>query len=159
MNCRARSLMRRRQGGSMAVEAAIIISLILAPIIFIVCALGKFFWYYTAVQKSIHDGALYLSAAPFSEIRNQSAQRFATDIINTEISALDSSLSVQIFTNCGYCYSQVSFAMAYVGCTDTTVPDAVQTVVMVTFFDSLNSDLFPNGFQFTLNATMAYGGR
>jgi Flp pilus assembly protein TadG len=80
------SATRKRQAGSVVVEAAFCLTFVLVPLFYFTFAFGKYYWYYTAAQKAVHDAALYMATAPLSEIKSQGAEDLALDIMSQETS-------------------------------------------------------------------------
>jgi Flp pilus assembly protein TadG len=79
----------RRQDGSVAVEAALIISLILVPMVAFILLFGRYFWYYSIAQKAAHDATMYLANAPIGDIRSYAAKTLADNIMNAELADMD----------------------------------------------------------------------
>lgn len=79
----------KRQRGSAAVEAALIIPLILVPLLAFVLFLGRYFWYYTVAQKAVHDGALAMATSSPADIKSNAASGLALQIIRDETADLD----------------------------------------------------------------------
>lgn len=79
----------RRQDGSIAVEAALTITLILAPLLTFMLLFGRYFWYYTAAQKAVHDATLSIANLPIADIRSGRAEDLAARIIDWETSDFD----------------------------------------------------------------------
>lgn len=151
---------RTSQQGAAAVEAAVIMSLVLVPLFALILLFGKFFWHYSVIQKAVHDAALFMAVAPLSEIRNNGAATVAAEIIAREVDELDSSTTVVAFATCGYRVAAASFYMVFVSCSSPNTPAAVQSTVMVTFSDPFFSEIIGRtSIQYTIPATMSYGGR
>ena len=89
MRISSRRVAGKRQRGSAAVEAALIIPLILVPLFAFILLFGRYFWYYTVAQKTAHDAALYLASAPLADIRSNNASDLAKRIIEWETADLD----------------------------------------------------------------------
>jgi Flp pilus assembly protein TadG len=150
---------RTYQRGAAAVEAALVIAFILIPLLALTVVFGKFFWHYTVVQRALHDAALYMAAAPISEIKNGSAQVFAAKIIADEVAELDDTTTLDIGTTCGYKASSSSFYMVFFSCSSTTTPAVVQAAALVTFSDPMLLDVVRvPSLELTLSATMTYAG-
>jgi hypothetical protein len=93
---------RQLQRGSVAVEAALCITFILLPLVFSVFILGKFFWYYTASQKAIHDATFYMARAPLADVQGQGAGVLAMDIIKQETADFMPDTLTEPAIACGY---------------------------------------------------------
>ena len=84
---------RRYQRGSIAVEAAIVL-LILIIVIVPLVKVALYFRQYSAAQKAIHDAAIYLSTAPRVELTtsgpdgNIAAVTLATKIVEREMAGI-----------------------------------------------------------------------
>lgn len=124
----SRPFTEQSQKGSVAVEAAICIALILLPLAFLVFSFGKVFWHYTVLQKAVHDASLYMAKAPMAELRSGAAETVADFIIAQEIADLDSGTKVTPVTQCGYRINQ-------------------NTALMSTYYDCTTPDLTPFGVQ------------
>jgi hypothetical protein len=151
---------RQSQGGSVAVEAAICIAFVLAPLILFIFFFGRFFWHYTVAQKAVHDATLYMAKAPLEEVRSGAASQFAKFIIDKETADLDSGTRLNPWSQCGYRVNSSSFYMVYGSCDRaTTVPFAVQTYAFMTV---PNPFYFKGGgdseIQFILVTTMRHAG-
>lgn len=152
-----RYAIRQCEQGSVAVEAAVCMAFILLPLILFIFLFGRFFWYYTAAQKSVHDAALYMATAPLSEIRSNAAATFANEIMTQEISDFGADTSAEPSSECGYKISSGSSRLAFRNCSSTVIPDAVQSslilvVPMPFFFESEQIELVPI-------AVMRYAGK
>lgn len=155
-----RSPARHSQQGSVAVEAAVCIALILVPLLFFIFSFGRFFWHYTVVQKALHDATLYMAKAPLNEVRSGAATRLASFIVETETADLDSGTRLAPWSQCGFRVNNASYYMVFGSCENqNTVPFAVQTNAFMTVPDPFyfgrtgGSEL-----QFTLTATMRHAG-
>ncbi|CAH0215423.1 hypothetical protein SRABI118_02089 [Massilia sp. Bi118] len=148
---------RQRQEGSVAVEAAVCIALVLAPLILFIFVFGRFFWYYTAVQKAIHDATLYLASAPLSEIKSPAALNLASDILARETADLSPDTTIESAFNCGYKISPNFPDLAFSNCSGSTTPDAVQTFAIVSFPMPFFSE--SESIQIRPIAVMAYVGK
>lgn len=151
------NIARFRQQGSIAIEAGLIVSFILIPLLAFSLVFANFFWQYTAVQKALHDGTLYMSMAPLSEIKNQSAVRLASYIIASEIAEIGSSMQVAPEIYCGYKVAQNSNYVAIRTCNDASVPFVVYISALLTINEPL---LFRGGpIQLIVPVTLRYVGR
>jgi Flp pilus assembly protein TadG len=89
----------QRQDGAVAVEAALIISLVLVPLMAFVLFFGRYFWYYTMAQKAVHDATLFMATAPLVDIRSNAASGLAASVIVSEIGDMDNrALSTRVTT-------------------------------------------------------------
>ncbi|OON60726.1 hypothetical protein B0920_17345 [Massilia sp. KIM] len=132
------------QEGAVAVEAAVCITFVLLPLFVLVFVFGNFFWYYTAVQKSVHDAALYMSAAPLAEIKNKAAEELARDIQFHETADFRLGATLESSIECGYPIGNSSFVL-YARCNTTNTPVAVQAMTSMTvpqpfFFDFMGNE-------------------
>jgi hypothetical protein len=151
---------RHCQQGSVSVEAAVCIALILVPLLSFMFAFGKFFWHYTVVQKAIHDAALYMAKAPLDEVRGGAALGMANYIIRAETAELDSRTRLEPWLQCGYRVSSSSYVMRFGACEGGALPFAVQTNTFMTIPNPLS--LATNGsgdITFLLSATMRHAGK
>ncbi len=89
MRSRSRSAALHRQSGSVAVEAALVTTFILLPLFAFILFFGRYFWYYTAAQKAVHDATLYLASAPLVDVRSNNAAAFTEGIIESGLSDID----------------------------------------------------------------------
>lgn len=124
---------RKSQDGAVAVEAAVCIALVLVPLLAFILFFGKFYWYYTAGQKAVHDAALYLATAPIGEIRNLSAEGLANDILAQETADFDPTTTTEPSVDCGY--PRGASQTVYRQCTSTGTPTSVQTTINLTISD------------------------
>lgn len=120
---------RRSQDGAVAVEAAICMAFVLLPLFLFALVFGKFFWYYTAAQKAIHDATLYMASAPLSEIQAQTAQALADDIMAQETADFDADTTTEPSVDCGY---KSGNTVRFRDCLATSTPVAVQATIMLT---------------------------
>lgn len=77
------------QKGSVSIEGALTVSLILIPLLAFVLLFGRYFWYYTVVQKAAHDAALYLASAPVADITSNNAREIAKTIMDEGLADID----------------------------------------------------------------------
>lgn len=85
----SRRVISRNQKGSVAIEAALTISLILVPLLFFVLLFGRYFWYYTVAQKAAHDASLYFATAPVADITSNNAREIARKIMDDGLADID----------------------------------------------------------------------
>lgn len=152
-----RSVPRRREEGSVAVEAGICLGFILVPLIAFVFLFGKFFWYYTVAQKAVHDSTLYLAAAPLSELKSQAALSLANHIVSKEIADLDAETTIEPSFNCGYRISPNFPDLAFGNCSANSTPDAVQTFAIMTV--PMPFYFFSESIRLVPIASMSYVGK
>jgi Flp pilus assembly protein TadG len=153
-----RSFARQSQEGSVAVEAAVCIALILVPLLFFVYSFGKFFWHYTVVQKALHDATLYMAKAPLGEVRSGAATQLASSIIESETADLDSQTKITSWSQCGFKVNNSSFFMIFGNCNTQNAPFAVQTNAFMTVPDPFYFGNSGNEINLTLTATMRHAG-
>ena len=160
MKCSFRSRSRRSQEGSVAVEAAVCIALILAPLLLFIFSFGRFFWHYTVVQKAVHDATLYMAKAPLGEVRSGAASAMAGHIIERETADLDSGTRVAPWSQCGFRVNTSSFYMGYGSCDNqNAVPFAVQTNAFMTVPNPFYLGGDGDEIQFLLITTMRHAGK
>lgn len=110
MMTRLAARMRRSQRGSAAVEAALLMPVMLVLLVFPLL-LGRIFWHYAVLQKAAHDAARYLSSVPIAEMKSNQRGPFAAalarDIVVAETAELyggaDSIVSITILCGDGVC--------------------------------------------------------
>jgi Flp pilus assembly protein TadG len=91
-----RAASRHYQRGSVAVEAAIVFTVLVLFATFPSIFWAFYFYKYSAAQKAVHDAALYLSTAPKLEMAtagpdgNPAALTLATKIIANELRGMGS---------------------------------------------------------------------
>jgi Flp pilus assembly protein TadG len=152
------------QRGAAAVEAAIVIALVLLPVLGCTLYLGRFMWYYTVAQKAVHDASLYMAGAPLNEIKGIAAATLAASIITEETADLDTSTETYPTANCGYKLSPNSTNINFVNCNPTKVPVAVQAAIAMTVTDPFLSGITTpilggTGLTIFVDSTMTYVGR
>lgn len=151
--------MRRSQDGSVAVEAAVCIALILVPLLFFIFAFGRFFWHYTVVQKALHDATLYMAKAPLDEVRSGAAAQVAAYIVTRETADLDSTTQIDPVLQCGYRANANSFYLGFRSCDQGGTPFAVQTNAFMTVPDPFYFGSSGGGeIQLFLITTMRHAG-
>ena len=123
-----------RQRGSVAVEAVIVLPLLLitmaVPLYF-----ARYFWIYTTAQKAAHDSALYLSSVSQIEMKTVipstgevAAAALARKIAATEMSELNTGSNPpnpQVL--CGYPVNATTTSWAQ--CDGLTIPTSVKVSV------------------------------
>ena len=119
------TLARRAQKGAVAVEAAVCMAFVLVPLLAFVLLFGKFFWYYTASQKAVHDASLYLAGAPLSELKSLDAVAVANDIMAQEIADFDPDTGTGVSVECGYKIGTTNI-LRFRACSESATPVAVQ---------------------------------
>lgn len=158
----------KRQRGAVAVEAAIVI-----PVLLIVMAvplyLARFFWHYTTAQKAAHDAALYLSRVSQIEMKTivpstgeVAAASLARQIAAMEMSELNTGNNPpnpQVL--CGYPVNATTTSWA--PCDGLTIPTTVKVSVRMyvtdPFFSNFTSYYAGDGGLFIwAEAPMQYVG-
>jgi hypothetical protein len=134
----ARPRRSKRQDGSVAVEAALVISLILVPLMAFVLLFGRYFWYYTIARKASHDGALVMATAPLPDIRSQAASGLAANVIRSETGDVDDATlaTLATTTECWYRIPANAPFLSPFGCNIiTSTPVFVRTTVALAVTD------------------------
>lgn len=156
----------RREDGSVAIEAALTISLILIPLLAFMLFFGRYFWYYTVAQKAVHDATLYFAAAPLPDIRNTNAADLAQDMIDAGLVDIDDdTLSMTgADTFCMYRTVANPDVLTPRHCNATTPPAAVKAQIGMTVNDPFLSSVTGSilgyeGLFITAEATLPYVGR
>jgi hypothetical protein len=123
----------RWQRGIAAVEAAVIISFVLLPLLAFSLLFGRYYWYYTAAQKAAHDAAIFMAVAPLDEVRGtgRPAVELANQIMIEEMS--DIATTADGSMQCGYGATNPVFA----GCVGTLTPVAVRATVLMNVTDPI----------------------
>lgn len=133
-----RSISIRRQDGSVAVEAAIIITLILVPLLAFILFFGRYFWYYTVAQKALHDATLSMASLPLADVRNGGAKALAQNIIDWELGDLDETTrsTVAASITCWYRFPANAVNLTEFGCNNATLtPVDVRASLIMTVSD------------------------
>ena len=121
---------RHTQRGAIAVEAALVLPLLLIIVTFPSIFWTMYFYRYSAAQKAVHDAALYLSTAPRLEMAaagpdgSPAALTLAKTIIAKEMAGM-SPPDPGIVCN----YQQASGLVASKPCSTTNNQDYKQTLV------------------------------
>jgi Flp pilus assembly protein TadG len=163
MNPRFHARTLRFQGGATAVEAAVIMAIVLIPVLAYVLFFGRYFWYYNVAQKAAHDAALYMSGAPVTEMKGTAGAALAQQIIFQETGDVDSGTAVYPDAVCGYKLSPSSSYLTFFGCNPAKSPNAVRATVVMTvsdpFFPALTSGFTgQDGMMIMVAATVPYVG-
>jgi Flp pilus assembly protein TadG len=162
-----RPLRSKRQDGSVAVEAALVISLVLVPLIAFVLLFGRYFWYYTMAQKAAHDATLVMSTSPLGDIRSYAASTLANGVITSETDDIDQSTALTrvTTTECWYRIPANALFLQPFNCGITTAtPVLVRTTVAMAVTDPLlgrlsESVLGGAALQITAQSSVRYVGR
>jgi|GEM_PF-755094 len=167
----SKKLSGRLQRGSIAIEMAIIL-----PILLLVLTMPLFyarvFWYYSVAAKAAHDAARFLSTATQAEMRTLGDSgveaRVATIafwIADTETEVLKPVMERRnIEAQCGYLTGTGASAyIKYGRCQENFTPLMVRVSVSWTMYDNLfgefTSALYPEeGLHLVPDATMRYAG-
>jgi hypothetical protein len=137
MKRKFRSAMRQSEGGAVAVEAALCTLFILLPLVFFMFIFGKFFWYYTASQKAIHDATLYMARAPLGDIQGRSAEVLAMNIISQETADFVPDTVTDPSIECGY---KTGNSIRFRDCLASgSPPVAVSASINLTVFNPLHA--------------------
>ena len=146
--------MRTRQGGAAAVEAAIVMILL---VIFLTLPVfyARVFWHYTVVNKAAQDAARYLSTVSAREMASRTLSKAAGDvalaIVMAEIAELDPDALVdEPVVECG------AVVCGRTGTTPATVHVIVTVQIFDTFFGAV--DTGRDGWTLTADVTLPYVG-
>lgn len=151
-------LSRRREQGSVAVEAAVVLPIL---ILFIAVPLfvARVFWYYSVAEKAAHDGARFMSQATRLEMQSSTGGAepgvavLARDIANDELDGIRSSLAgVTVTSQCDG-----------LTCGGQVIPSTVRVAVQITVRDNIlgvitDQYFGPDGLLLTSDVTMRYAG-
>lgn len=123
----------KKQGGSAAVELALILPALLL-LIFMPLFIGRYFWHYTAAQKAAQDAARYLSTISVQEMREEvlagQAAGIARSIVLAEIRELNPGPTAPtVIIECG--------EDPCVGVANLALPETVTVTVRMRYFDML----------------------
>lgn len=166
MSYLSRSFALRRQRGSVAVEAALITIFILLPLFAFILFFGRYFWYYTAAQKAVHDATLYLASAPLADVRSNNAATLGEEIIMNELSDIDhNALSTKtLVVVCFYRIPASSTFLSVFPCGINVTPVSVRASLSITVSDPFLAPFTgpivgADGLVILAGATMRYVGR
>lgn len=149
----------QRENGSVAVEAALSISLILVPILTFMLLFGRYFWYYTAAQKAVHDATLSISTLPIADIRSGRAENFAARIIEWETSDLDAMTlsNAGPTVDCWFKFPATATTLSRFNCnTSFATPVVVRTSLTMAVHDPFLSPLIGGDMPIVTEMTMRY---
>ena len=156
----------KRQRGSAAVEAAVIIPLILIPLLAFVLLLGRYFWYYTVAQKAVHDAVLSLATASPADIRSNAASGLALEIIRGDTADLDGTTASTLgfTTECWFRVPANSPFVSSFPCSTNASLAMVRTNLSMTVTDPFLSGITDpilgrGGMTIMTGVTMRYVGR
>lgn len=149
---------RRREQGSVAVEAAVILP-ILILFVAVPLFLARAFWYYSVAEKAAHDGARFLSQATRLEIQASTGgaapgiSALARAISDAELDGIKSAVSG----------ASVDAQCDGIACDGLSLPQTVRVVVRIRVHDDIfgfvTDEFFgPNGLLLTADVTMRYAG-
>jgi Flp pilus assembly protein TadG len=148
-------LTRSRERGIAAVEAAVLLPILLICLTFPVF-FARYFWHYTVAQKAAQDAARYLSTVSAQEMRSKTlakaAAAVATEIVRTEMGELSPGTDIDDpFIECGN---------APCGFKAGTVPSTVRVLISFgmkdTFFGVVDTGRY--GLDITADVTRHYVG-
>jgi Flp pilus assembly protein TadG len=130
MNAPIRNPAVRLQGGSAAVEFALILPVIVAMLAFSLF-FGRVCWHYSAAVKAAHDAARYLSTVPVAEMRTlanaTNAALVARAIAQEEIAELKPGGDPPVITILCDTYT----------CDGLSTPTSINVTVRMGIFDNL----------------------
>lgn len=162
----SRPIAWQRQRGSVAVEAALIITFILLPLFAFTLFFGRYFWYYTVAQKAVHDATLYLASAPLADLRSNNAAALSEDIIGSGLSDMDqTTLATKgLSIGCFYRIPANAQFLSLFPCSTNATPVVVRASLSMTVTDPLLSPFTGpiagyEGISILAGATMRYVGR
>lgn len=149
---------RRSERGSVAVETALILPLL---IVFLAAPLflARVFWYYSVAEKAAHDAARFLSASTQLEMQDQTGSPFtpvsllAMSIVDAEMEGIAPALRTKA----------ISVTCDSVFCLGQSVPQWVRVTVQIRVHDDLfgfmTDEFFgEDGLPLTADVTMRYAG-
>lgn len=149
---------RRAERGVAAVEAAVLLP-ILIFLLAAVLLVGRYFWYYTAAEKAAHDAARYLSSVSQREIKTPASggggpavMQIAYQIATQETGEIKSDYPPFINIEC-----------KPQPCSGFNVPSKVRVFIQVPITDPFFSAFTTafageEGFLLTTDVTMPYVG-
>lgn len=168
MTSTLRAFRRRVQRGSITVEFAIIVP-ILIVLLTVPLFFARVFWYYSVGQKAAHDAARFLSTATQAEIRTTgpgngeaNVASIARWIAQTETEALLPVMTpLWINVECGVPTGSAGF-ITYVPC-GLSVPQTVRVYLTMRMFDNIFPEFTyhffgEDGLILTADVTMRYAG-
>ncbi|MEN3276695.1 MAG: hypothetical protein V7631_2485 [Massilia sp.] len=138
----------RRQNGAVAVEAAVTIALILVPLLTFILLFGRYFWYYTAAQKAVHDATFSISSLPIADIRAGRAEDLAARIIEWETADFDETTrsTKAPAVDCWYRFPATARDLSRFNCsTAGLTPVVVRTSLTMMVNDPFLSPVMSNG--------------
>lgn len=147
---------RRTEQGSVAVEAAILLP-VLIVFIFVPFFLARVFWYYSVAEKAAHDAARFLSTASSQEMLDTSnpltpASVLAMAIAHAELDEIKPVLKTKIV-------SVTCEGMLCAGQNTEWIRGTVQIGIHDDTFGAFTDELFgENGLTLTADVTMRYAG-
>lgn len=142
--------------GIAAVELALIL-IFAIPLSSLLFALGQACLTYTVLQKGVHDGARYMAALPAIEMRNLAQAALADSAVRNIINDAMSNAHLGI---------SIPAQKIMVACDGNGCGGALPNLVFVSVQLSLDDPLYglayiylsQAGFNFTVSATVRYGG-
>lgn len=151
-------LRRKNDKGGMAVEAAVVLPLLIlflaAPLF-----LGRVFWYYDVAQKAAQDGARFLSSVSRAEIQA------STGGAQPGVAALAKSIADEEIKGIrpGLVGASITPQCDYAECNGLSIPQTVRVSVQIRVRDDIlgpiTNELFgADGFLLTAAVTMRYAG-
>jgi len=140
-----------RERGAAAVEAALVMFMLVAlmtfPIFF-----ARVFWHYTVVQKVAQDAGRYLSTVSMAEMRSpllaQEAAKVASRIAKEELAALQPGKPIQnsvVQCNLLPCGSQAGIT-----------PGTIRIMIAFSVFDTFSGVVDTGRFRLTLTEDVTY---
>jgi hypothetical protein len=152
-----RGAARRFQGGTAAVELAVI-----APVLMLVLAFtvffGRVFWHYTAAHKAAHDAGRYLSSVPQIEMKTPARAAnvvlVARTIAEQEVAGLSPGPYAPVIT----------IACDTITCDGFGIPTNINVTVRLAMFDEMlynwtNEILGDTPLVLTAAVSMRYVGK
>lgn len=151
-------LLRRNENGGMAIEAAIVLPVLLL-FLAVPLFLGRVFWYYDVAQKAAQDGARFLSSVSRTEIQA------STGGAQPGVAALAKSIAEEEIKGIrpGLVGASVTPQCDYAECNGLSVPQTVRVSVQIRVRDDIlgpitNQFFGEDGFLLTAAVTMRYAG-